>query len=54
MEEDIGENHDLSTEHPQLLRSMISEVELWSKTHTEPRWFYTAKEGEGWRAKDMP
>lgn len=54
VEEDIGENHDLSAQHPELVRSMISEVKQWSKTHTEPRWFYTAKEGEQWEDKSMP
>lgn len=54
VEDDIGENKDLSSDHPHLMRSMISEVEAWSKSHTDPRFFYTEEEGEQWEAKSMP
>ena len=54
MEADIGEDRDLSTEYPELLQSMISEVEQWSHSHTELCWFYTREEGEQWKLNAMP
>lgn len=51
---DIGEQNDLSGQHPKLLREMVMEVEQWSESHTEPLWFYTLKEQKEWEEQGMP
>jgi hypothetical protein len=33
---------------------MVSEVEKWSRSHTEPRWFDSLQVGENWKATGMP
>ena len=54
VEKDLGENIDLSAQRPELMLKMISDVEEWSTTHTEPRFFYTQEEGDQWVADEMP
>ncbi|WP_442505137.1 sulfatase-like hydrolase/transferase [Novipirellula sp. SH528] len=52
--EDISETKDLSRSYPEVLQNMISAAEKWSHGHTQPLWFYTAKEGEKWTENEMP
>ena len=54
IEEDIGEAKNLSAQYPELMESMISEIESWSRVHTEPEWFYVMEEAEKWEAMEMP
>ena len=37
--EDISEENDLSSTHPEILKGLVGDAEQWSKTHTEPLWF---------------
>ncbi|MDW7692178.1 sulfatase-like hydrolase/transferase [Flammeovirgaceae bacterium SG7u.111] len=54
IEEDISEEHDLSAEHPEILKELVDEGEKWSKTHMQPRWFHDEQTGIDWREADMP
>ena len=36
---DISEQHDLSQEYPDRLKEMMLQVQKWTKSHTEPKWF---------------
>ncbi|TLU64323.1 DUF229 domain-containing protein [Thalassotalea litorea] len=54
VENDIGEQHDLSAKHPQLLADMIRDVAHWSWSNVPPRWFHIHEEGDQWRQHDMP
>lgn len=36
---DISEKNNLSVEHPDILRKLVSDAENWSKTHADPLWF---------------
>lgn len=54
IESDLGETTDLSRQYPELLQDMVFEIERWSRTHTEPEWFYTMEEGESWEEAGMP
>lgn len=54
IEADSAENNDLSSKYPELLQNMIKEVEKWSRTHTQPKWFSAAEEGENWARDKMP
>ncbi|MDO6490205.1 MULTISPECIES: sulfatase-like hydrolase/transferase [unclassified Cellulophaga] len=51
--EDIGEENDLSTKHPDILNSLVSDAEKWSKTHTEPLWFDPTYLQEMWKDSTM-
>ncbi|WP_282135520.1 sulfatase-like hydrolase/transferase [Seonamhaeicola maritimus] len=51
---DLGETKDLSSQHPGILNELVSESKEWSATHVEPQWFHIEKEGEQWRADNMP
>ncbi len=53
IKDDIGEQHDLSKQHPERVRQMVSEVAAWSKTHTEPRWFDPVELENDWKEKNM-
>ena len=52
--DDISEEHDLSASHPELLEEMVSEAELWSRTHVQPQWFHDEPTGIEWRENKMP
>ncbi|WP_136482006.1 sulfatase-like hydrolase/transferase [Cognatitamlana onchidii] len=54
IEKDIEENRDLSSQNPDILADLIKRGSQWSETHVEPRWFHIEKEGEQWRADEMP
>lgn len=54
IEKDIEENHDLSDDYPSILKELVKEGEDWGKTHKQPEWFHIRKEGEQWRADNMP
>lgn len=54
VENDIGENSNLSAQHSEKMHQMISAVEEWSRTHTDPQFFYTQEEGDLWEEKEMP
>ncbi|MGK0238386.1 MAG: arylsulfatase B [Candidatus Pelagisphaera sp.] len=54
IEEDISEQRDLSSQYPELMQSMITEIEQWSQSHTEPEWFYVQEEADRWEELDMP
>lgn len=54
LQTDIGEQHDVSQAHPQLLASMVRQGKQWSQAHTQPRWFITAESEDAWQEKRMP
>lgn len=54
LENDIGEADDLSAEYPEKVKSMVTQLEQWSRSHTEPQWFHIREEGERWYADEMP
>ena len=49
----ISETTDLSSQFPKQLEDMVSKAEIWSKTHTEPRWFDPESLSEVWKEKEM-
>jgi len=51
---DIGEKHDVSAKHAEVVRSMVAEAEKWSTTHTQPRWFINGGSEKSWNEKNMP
>ena len=54
VESGISEQTDVSKKHPELLKSLIVEAEVWSQTHAQPRWFDTTKARDKWIDSGMP
>lgn len=54
LDNDIGETTDVSSEHPNMVREMVAELDVWSWTHPQPLWFHNHEEGVLWREKAMP
>lgn len=54
IEQDVGEERDLSLQHPERLQTMISQVKAWTDSHTEPEWFHDRAARDTWRETDMP
>ncbi|WP_405400989.1 sulfatase-like hydrolase/transferase [Maribacter sp. Asnod2-G09] len=53
IENDLGENNDLSKEHPEQLKQMVLEAQNWSRTHTEPQWFDPEELQKDWEEQEM-
>jgi hypothetical protein len=51
---DMGETHDVSAQHPERLKEMVSRAEEWSRSHTEPKWFHELKARDSWKQAEMP
>ncbi|MBU2886376.1 sulfatase-like hydrolase/transferase [Gilvimarinus agarilyticus] len=51
---DPAESKDLSEEKPNLLHDLVTDANVWSWTHVQPRWFHIQKEGFLWREESMP
>ena len=54
IKEDIGEKNDLSSKFPAKLRSMVADIEKWSKSHVRPLWFYTETDEQMWNDGRLP
>ena len=54
IKEDIGETHDLSVQFPDRLKTMVAEIEKWSRNHVRPLWFYTKDDEEMWNDGRLP
>ncbi len=54
IKEDIKESNDLSSKNPEILKSLVSEAENWSKTNIQPLWWHDEKTGDDWKADGMP
>ena len=52
--EDKGENNDLSTQHPEILKELVLESEKWSQTHIQPLWWHDEQTGQEWIEMNMP
>ena len=51
---DIGEEHDLSRRHPEVLREIVGAAKTWSATHPQPRWFDSRDVASRWVSLGMP
>ncbi|MCK0189952.1 sulfatase-like hydrolase/transferase [Arenibacter sp. F20364] len=54
LKEDIGEKKNLSGKYPELLQTMVSEMENWTRDFVRPLWFYSEKDLEYWTDGRMP
>lgn len=52
--DDMTESNDLSGQHPERLKRMVAEAELWSRRHTTPRWYDSKKAEANWKKAGMP
>ena len=53
LENDIGEQNDLSTQYPERVKELVSKAEKWSKSHVEPLWFDPVELEKDWKEKEM-
>ncbi|AWB65222.1 sulfatase [Saccharobesus litoralis] len=51
---DPGEHNDLAAQKPWLLREMVSQIEIWSWDHQQPKWFHIWDAGGEWHEQNMP
>ncbi|MDI1315635.1 sulfatase-like hydrolase/transferase [Prosthecobacter sp.] len=51
---DIAEEHDVSGQHAQRVKDMVSKTEQWSRTCVEPKWFDSQQAAEKWKETGMP
>ncbi|TNJ42409.1 sulfatase-like hydrolase/transferase [Tamlana fucoidanivorans] len=54
IENDISENKDVSAKHPDVVKELVGEGEVWSRFHVQPLWWHDVKTGEEWKADGMP
>ncbi len=54
IEKDIAESKDISSKHPNVLKKLVEDAKVWSKSHIQPRWWHNEKTGEEWKADGMP
>ena len=53
IDDDIGEEIDLSVQHKGQLNEMINAAKDWSRTHSEPLWFDPESLSVDWEEKEM-
>ena len=54
IKDDLGERRDLAAQHPDVLRSIVSQAKKWSGNHTQPLWFDNLKAEKEWQLQNMP
>lgn len=54
LDEDISEQNDLSSKHPDLLGELVSEARNWSASLPEPLWFHATEARQEWTNTGMP
>lgn len=54
LDADVGEKNDVATEHPDVVRRLVGAAGVWSRDHTEPKWFDNPKAAETWKSTGMP
>ena len=51
---DPGEQNDLSSKHPKILQDLVKEAEEWSTTNKKPLWFHNERTAIQWEKNKMP
>jgi len=54
LDQDIGEQKDLSAQHPERKKQLVGLAETWAQTHKMPKWFYLPKEQAMWAQNTKP
>ncbi|VGO18311.1 sulfatase-like hydrolase/transferase [Pontiella sulfatireligans] len=54
LEKDVGEQNDLSSQHPERLQDMVNALNKWAATHQMPAWVYSDEERERWELNTNP
>ena len=52
--DDMAEKNNLSSQHPEILKDLVKDAEVWSKSHIQPLWWHDVKTGKKWKADNMP
>lgn len=51
---DISEENDLARIHPDVVSTMVKDIQDWATTHSEPRWFDSPPRANKWKMHGMP
>ncbi len=51
---DPGEQNDLSSKYPEILKKLVQDAEKWSKTNKQPLWFHNETTNKQWKNNNMP
>lgn len=54
VDKDMAEKNDLRSQYPKVLKEMVNDAEIWSRTHIQPKWWHDQKTGEDWKNDKMP
>ncbi|MDQ8180297.1 sulfatase-like hydrolase/transferase [Pelagicoccus sp. SDUM812005] len=54
VDKDMAEKNDLSAQYPERLEELKAGIRRWTATHTQPLWFHSVQEMEGWKENEMP
>lgn len=52
--EDLGETKDVSALHPEVLKELVAQAEVWSTTHQQPQWWHDKQTSIEWKEMEMP
>lgn len=52
--DDMAENNDLSSKHPNILKDMVEEMHQWTKSNSKPNWFHAPSAEKTWKENKMP
>ena len=54
VDKDRAEKNNLRSQHPEILKNLVKEAQVWSKTHIQPNWWHDNKTGLQWKKDKMP
>ncbi|MDF7826714.1 sulfatase-like hydrolase/transferase [Pontiellaceae bacterium B12227] len=54
LEQDPCEANDLSRQHPERMKDMVTMLNKWANTHEMPAWIYSDEERERWKHNPNP
>ncbi|WP_075344069.1 sulfatase-like hydrolase/transferase [Tenacibaculum agarivorans] len=54
LDNDPGEENNLSKSHPELLENLVEETKKWSETNQQPLWFHNERTYLQWEKNNMP
>ena len=54
VDNDMAENNNLRSQHPEILKTLVEEAQVWSQSHIQPNWWHDVKTGIQWKKDNMP
>ncbi len=54
VDKDMAENYNLGSQHPEILKKLVKDAQVWSESHMQPIWWHDDKTGLQWKKDKMP